>query len=217
MLSSPRPSCQVDYSYVFQGVTPDTQTDLAAGFTGWDPPMFSYTGDLNYVGSYTVDVIGNVNDVENSFTFTLSLKTPCDQADFVQIVAGPMTTTYDYIVTDYSVMAPFEITLADATVVTSPIQHDFCGPIKTEVFFQNTQLIEVDTITPAFDVLNYYESQQQDCIFVKKGQLCTDTFVRTVEIFAKNPDLIGTQRFTVRYSLQEQSMIETRVNFEVTF
>ena len=132
-----------------------------------------------------------MNGVLNSYTFTFTLKTPCDRQDFVSIAPGSMAPMFDYIIGDYSVAFPFEINVPDASVVTNPIQHDLCGTIESTVFFKNTQQIGVDTINPPLEVLNYFEDETENCIAVKGGFTCTYSYVRTIEIFTTNTDLIG--------------------------
>ena len=49
-----------------------------------------------------------------------------------------MAASFDYIIGDYSLVAPYAIELPDASTVTSPIQHSLCSFFTVEVFFQDT-------------------------------------------------------------------------------
>ena len=169
------------------------------------------------MGKYTVEVTGQVNGVENSFTFVLDLLTPCDRQDFVSISPGSIAPMFIYVIGDYSVTFPFEIDVPDAPVVTNPFQHDLCGTVETTVFFKNTQQIGVDTITPPLEVLNYFEDETEDCIAVKGGFTCTYSYVRTIEIFTSNTDLIGLHSFLVEYRLTDYPQIGSSLSFIVDF
>ena len=78
---------------------------------------------------------GDVNGVTNSFTFDLVLKTPCDLTSFVSITTEPMPVGASYIITSFSDTAPYSLPLPDPTVVTTPFQHDWCGPVDLKVYF----------------------------------------------------------------------------------
>ena len=137
MVSTPRASCQLDYTYEIVGADSDKQSRLASGFSGWDPPTFEYSNDHDFVGRHMIVVTATtLNGEQSSFMFELHIKTPCDLNSFVSIEPETMDAIYVYIVTDKSADDPFVIDFPSRSVITTPFQHDWCGDIITEVFFQ---------------------------------------------------------------------------------
>ena len=121
MVSVPISSCVISYSYVIVGADADTQTKLSSGFSGFNPPIFQYSADHDFVGTYQVEMTGDVNGVTKTFTFDLILTTPCDLSSFVSITTEPVPEDASYIITSFTEAAPYSLPLPNPTVTTTPI------------------------------------------------------------------------------------------------
>ena len=143
---------------------------------------------------------GDLNGVTNSFTFELVLKTPCDLSSFVSITTEAKPVDVSYIITSFTEAAPYSLPLPNPIVVTTPFQHDWCGPVDLKVYFQDNQ--EVDgpvTITPFFEVLRY------------------DEVTNSLDIFSTNPELIGIHSIKLVYTLRDYNVISFTDYFTIDF
>ena len=146
---------------------------------------FDYSADLTLCGlssqSYVVTVqgeAGNVVKTSSTASFTLTLKNPCIDTNFVTITTAALPTNLQYILHDFEATGGDTFTHSAFSVVTAPFSHTLCGGLTYSATFNGA------TIGPG-----------------TKPPMAYDTATRTFNVYSEDFGLLGTKSITVTAQL----------------
>ena len=140
--------------------------------------------DLTLAGASSVDYlvtlkakVGTSNTIEKQSTFTLTLKNPCVDPDFVSINKLPLPIGMQYELYDDEPNAGYQFTHDPFTIKTLPFSHSLCGPIDHLVLFMGVQISPSATAT---------------------SPIKYDSLTHTFELYSEDFDLIGNQPIEIQ-------------------
>jgi hypothetical protein len=98
--------------------------------------------------AYKIFVYGSAGTSSNGqgmATFMLTLKNPCVDSDYVQIVPSTPVDPVEYTVFDGQLEQPFA-SIDEWSVTTSPITHNFCGKLILWAYWDNVRFMNYDWV-----------------------------------------------------------------------